>query len=448
MKHNKIIVMITAIVLLVSSIGVYGNTLFFNPVKGQVSTVISFNFPGVDEGLNPHGGSFDIQRFKNDEVVVPTIEELGLEEQGITPELLAKHISLKGYVPKDVLERILPKASGSGTTQMQDVSGMSYHPTQYVVTLNRTSELKLSKKEATVVVDKLIQNYQTYFLESYKDTQSLESAITKIDVERYDYSEYILLAEGQLEIMNEYLLAKEQVAKGFKSTMTGLTFSDLIAQVELLQDIEINNVKALVDTFMITKNQSELQSVYENRIVKLGRERDQILKEKNAVNNALKDYQKDPTVILDNGTVVSSPYIDEEKEIALYETLVQQSIDLETKHNSISSQIEYYQELLNKIYAYGEGKSVSQAYLDEVESTTKYISDEIDELVSLITQTTDEYYEEEVFAESVTRTAPIIYKSAFKIKFIKNTLVVGLITGFGLLLSIMYVLIKQIREKK
>ncbi|MGL5676633.1 MAG: hypothetical protein ACRDDX_09480 [Cellulosilyticaceae bacterium] len=448
MKHKKLIVLITAIILLLSSIGIYGNTLFLSPIKGQVETLISFNYKGIDEGLNPHGGTFDIQQFKNDAVLEKTITDLELDKKGITKEVLAQSITLKAYVPKDVLERIMPKSQGSGVAQTKDIDGKTYHPTQYRVALVRTPELKISKKEAINVLDQMIVNYREDFISRYKDTQSLEAAIQSIDPARYDYSEYILLAQGQLEIMHKYLLAKEQVARGFKSQETGMRFSDLVAQVELLQDIEISNVNALVDTFMITNNKSELQSVYENRLIKLQRERDQVAKEKVAVAETLKTYEKDPTVILENGTVVSGVYKDEESDQSLYDELMQKSIDLETKYNNINYQIKYCQELLSKIQSDAQGRDLTAGYTKEVESTVQYIGKRIAELKELTIKTTDEYYEKEAFAECVTRTAPVNYRSAFRLGFMKNTFFIGIITMFGLIGGIIVALAKELFENK
>ena len=442
MKYKKLIVKSTALILLVSSVGCLGSA-FFAPVKGQASTVISLNFEGIDEGLNPHGSSFEIQELKEFDLLQKTITELELGSK-VTPDKLAKHIVLNPYVPSDVLDRILPSAQGSGVSQVQDLDGQTYHPTQYAVSIERTSELDLNKKELAAVLEKLILNYTEAFKDKYKDTGALAIAIPTIEPTRYDYSEYLLLAEGQLEIMNEYLLAKEQEADDFKSQTTGLRFSDLIAQVEVLRDIEISNLKGLIDTFVITNDKEELTAVYENRLKTLGREKSILLKQKDSIANAIATYEKDPTVILDNGTVVSGEGNGSD---SLYDELVRESLSVETQLKQTTYQIVTYTELLVKVQAEG-ASAAPKAYVEEVGESVESISTRITELADLTTKTADEYYETDAFAESITLTKGIDYTGAFRLGFVKNILMIGLITSIGFVLALIGALGKELNDER
>ena len=449
MKHKRTVALITAIVLLISSIGIYGSTLLEGK-KGEVSTMISFNFDGIDQGLDPYGETFNIQQFKNEEVLQNTIDLLNLGKKGIDVTTLGKKISLKGHVPDDVLDRILPQSSSTTNTQTTHVSGTTYHPTQYTVTLQLDKSFKLSKRQGVEVLNTLVENYKEYFMARYKDTDTLKSAVTTIDTERYDYSEYISLAEGQLNVIYEYLSAKEQACKDFKSE-SGTSFGELLSEVELLRDVDVANAKSLIDTFAITKDQNRLNSIYANRITKLKRELSQVVQEKAAVANALRDYEKDPTVVLDNGTIVDLSKDDkekEEREVSLYEELVEKNIGLQKKSNTLAYQLKYYEELYNKLLNNGTSETLRQKYLQEVEETSKYLEQRIQSLVEEATALLDEYFEKEVFANSITVVKGVSYRSNFRIELIKNTFIICVATSFGLLLAIIYVLIKESRVDK
>lgn len=446
MKHNKLIMIITTIVLLISSIGVYGNKLLFSDYKGEVSTILSFNYEGIDEGLNPHGGTFDIHAFKEASVLEEVVQKLNLQERGIDAQMLAQNMIIKGYVPKDVLERILPKGNNSDV-QMQDVSSSAYHPTQYEFILQIPRDMKMDKKLAKQVMDTFVEVYQTYFVNKFKDTQSLEVAIQEIDPERYDYSEYVTLMEGQIGIVKEYLLAKEAQAKGFKSAATGLNFSDLVAQIEFIQDVELNNIRALVDTFIITRDSEQLKSIYENRLYKMKKEKEQYQTEIQSVSRAIADYKKDPTVILENGEIAQIPETftldKEENELPVYEELVQKSIELEIKLNNLMYEIQYHEQLLAKLKQAESTPMDVARYTKEVKQNIEYIAKLIDKTMEDIKLTTDDYYENEVFDQSITQMGTVMYQSSFKLGFVKDTLMVGIFTGFGMLMAIAYVLIKQ-----
>lgn len=451
MKHNKLIMIITALVLLISSIGVYGNKLLFSDYKGEVSTILSFNYEGIDEGLNPHGGTFDIHAFKESSVLEEVVQKLNLQERGIDAQMLAQNMIIKGYVPQDVLERILPKGNNSDV-QMQDVSSSAYHPTQYEFILQIPRDMKMDKKLARQVMDTFVEVYQTYFVNKFKDTQSLEVAIQEIDPERYDYSEYVTLIEGQIDIVKEYLLAKEAQAKGFKSTATGLSFSDLVAQVEFIQDVELNNIRALVDTFIITRDSKQLKSIYENRLYKMKKEKEQYQTEIQNVSRAIADYKKDPTVILENGEIAQIPETftldKEENKLPVYEELVQKSIALEVELNNLMYEIQYHEQLLTKLKQAESTSMDRERYTKEVKQNIEYIAKLIDKTMEDIKLTTDDYYENEVFDQSITQMGTTMYQSSFKLGFVKDTLLVGIFTGFGMLMAIAYVLIKQEKGMK
>lgn len=438
--------MITAIVLLVSSIGIYGNKLVLSDYKGQVSTVLSFNYEGIDEGLNPQGGTFEIHAFKEEGILEEVVEKLNLQDKGIDAQMLAQNMIIKSYVPKDVLDRILPKGNNSNV-QMQDVANSTYHPTQYQFTLQIPRGMKMDKKLAKQVMDTFVEVYQAYFVNKYKDTQSLDVAIQKVAPERYDYSEYVTLMEGQIGIVKEYLLAKEAQAKGFKSSATGLTFSDLVAQIEFIQDVELNNIRALVDTFIITRDSKQLKSIYENRLYKMKKEREQYQTEIQSVSKAIADYKKDPTVILENGAIAQIPETftldKEQSKLPVYEELVQKSIDLEVKLNNLIYDIQYHEQLLAKLEQSESNPIDTARYTKEVKQNIEYVAKLIDKAMEDIKLTTDDYYENEVFDQSVTQMGNVIYESSFKLGFVKDTLMVGIITGFGMLIAIVYVLVKQ-----
>ena len=275
---NKKTLTILLIPILIISIGIYGNRLITGKSTGRVTTRLSFNFTGVDEGLNPHGGVFDAQGIKKTKVIQAALDKSVDNIGEIDIKKLSQNIMVRGMVPKDVMDRVLPKLASSNNSQLEGVAATTYNPTQYEVTLLMDKELGLTKEEGINFLDALVESYQAYFAETFKDTQAIEAAIVPIDPERYDYSEYIMLTEGQLAIIKNYLTVKEQVARDFRSPNTFLSFGDLIAQVELIEDVEVGNVKALVDSFMITRDTDKLSIVSESMVQRMKLEKEKYIK--------------------------------------------------------------------------------------------------------------------------------------------------------------------------
>lgn len=440
---NKKTLTIVLIPILIISIGIYGNRLFTGNSTGRVTTRLSFNFTGVDEGLNPHGGVFDAQGIKKASVIQAAIDKVGADAKQIDINKLSQNIMVRGVVPQDAMDRILPKLASGNNTQLEEVGGATYNPTQYEVTLLMDKELNLTKEQAIELLDALVESYQVYFAETFKDTQAIEAAISPIDPERYDYSEYIMLTEGQLAIIKNYLNAKEQVARDFRSPNTFLSFGDLIAQVELIEDVEVGNVKALVDSFMITRDVEKLSIVSESMVQRMKLEKEKYTKQSQDLTQAANTYEKDKVIVMGNGVLLQG-LEEEDEEGTLYDQLIQQAVEAQTRANRMSSRQQYYEGLLTDLNNKGNsGKATAKSYEDEVEQNIIYIADQMNKTIENIKTTVNDYYTEEVFEGSITPIVATRYQSNFRIHFIKDTFLIGVLIGIMAMIGIIYLLARK-----
>lgn len=446
LNYKDKVIWVLALIVIVSALGIYGDRLFLDNVKGKSSVRVSFNFEGVDQGLNPQGGVFDAQVIKSEIVLQDALDELGWAKDKIDTKTLANHMIVRGIVPSDVMGRILPNISTDKNAQMEKVGGLTYHPTQYEVALTLTKDTKLTPSEANQLVEAVIESYTKFFVTRYKDTQAIETAITKIDPERYDYSEYLDLVTGQLHVIKSYLSSKEQSSKDFKSKTTSFSFGDLIAQVELMEDVEIGNVQALLDSFVITKNSKESAVVYDNMINRKKRENQKYLQEAQHLRNVAKAYQKDKKVILGSGTQViqlEDDLEDDEKDKEpLYDTLVKEATIAQDRANRLGKQVRYYEGLLGNLNKQNEDATNAnlEPYIQEVEQSITYISNQMVKTMENIIATVDDYYEEEVFEDSITTVKEARYRSNFKIYLVKDTITIIIIAFMMILLGLVYLL--------
>ncbi|NLI89854.1 MAG: hypothetical protein GX366_05550 [Epulopiscium sp.] len=447
---NKVIWALFLIVI-VSAVGIYGKSLFVNEIKGKSTARVSFNFEGIDQGLNPQGGVFDAQAMKSQKVLTNAIEKLEWDEDKVDIQTLASHIIIKGIVPGDVMGRIMPKISEDKDFQMEKVAGASYHPTQYQIALSLSRDMNLSNEEANLLLDAIIESYSEYFVERYKDTQVIDGIITKIDPEKYDYSEYVELVAGQLDVMKSYLSDKEQISKDYRSTSTNQSFGDLIAELELIEDVQLGNVKSLLDSFVITKDIQKSEIVYKNMINRMNKESEKYRQEAQVLKNIARDYKKDKQVILGSGTTLSDldnelkKDLDEEDEQSLYDSLIEQSIQVENRANKMEKQAKRYEALLANINAQKEnGSSVDvQSYHAEVEQNIEYISGQMEEAMESIKLVVDDYYENEVFSDSITLLNKPRYVSSFRMNLIKDTMKVAAIGFIMLIIGLISYLAKK-----
>ena len=76
-------------------------------VKGDGSyaqAVITFQYEGIEEGIDPNGAAFDINKLKSPTVIESALEESGISDASV--EDISQNIMIEGVIPKDAVERI------------------------------------------------------------------------------------------------------------------------------------------------------------------------------------------------------------------------------------------------------------------------------------------------------------------------------------------------------
>lgn len=445
---RKVIMLCTLVALLVTIIGFGAYNFVMENEVGTVSTVISFNFEGIDEGLNPHGEAFNIGEITNKKVLEDTIIQLGLNSKGIDSEKLRRNMVIQGVVPEDVINRmmLINKMAEKDVSQLEKLSEMTYHPTQYKIDLHILKDMHLNSEEAEQVLMGIVNNYKTYFMNKYNDRQVLSTAITTVDLGRYDYSEYVMLVDSQLNIAKTYLEEKEKEAPNFRSKTTGVGFGDLIGQVELIENVEINNVQSIINTFIVTKNKERLFSIYKNKISMMTLEMQQYAQRAESLRQAAANYKKDSMVILGNEGMDSAMEFTQSSEA--YDKFIMDAVEAEKVANTLKYDIELYKDLLAKLTEVNEsGVSVNIApYVEQVGKDITNIADRVKVLVENINTTVDEYYTREVFKNSVKMDIPAIYTSNSMAVIKKAMMSLAISAVLGLMIGVFIALSKGILQ--
>jgi len=447
---RTIIYLCTLVAILIAGIGFVGYNLVLQENKGVVSTVISFNFRGIEEGLNPQGDAFNINEITSKKVLEDTILQLGLNSKGINSETLRRNINIQGIIPEEAMRQItlINKMAEKDISQLERISDMTYFSNQYRIDLKIDKDMKLDKTESEQVLLGIINNYKKYFMNKYNDREILSTAINTVDLDRYDYSEYIMLVNSQLGIAKIYLETKEAEAPEFRSKTTGVSFEDLVAQIDLIQNVEINNVQAIINTFVVTKNKERIFSIYENKIKSLTREMEEHTQRATSLREAAANYKKDSMLILGSEGIDNAMEVT--KSSQAYDEFIVDAVEAEKKANLLQYDIDHYSDLFAKISTPDEEKAnVNMApYIQKVEEDIAYIAEKVKTLVENTNTTVDEYYTVEVFKNSVKMDVPSMYNANFGGLIKKGVMTVAIATVLGMMLGVVLALSKGILSEE
>ncbi|MHC1749569.1 MAG: hypothetical protein AB9856_14955 [Cellulosilyticaceae bacterium] len=448
-------------IIVTTSVGALGLAIIIGLVylligsdyKGTTSTTIAFNYEGVDKGLDPYGKTFDISEIKSKPILDQTIEKLGLKDKGITPEELERNIVISSIMPEDVMDRMLVIAPGNkDASKLEKLAELEYHPVEYMVSIRIPKEFHINSNTSNEILDTLIANYRTYFIAKYSDKHALNSAAISVDIKKYDYPEFAMLVKSQLNVIRNYIELKEAVAGDFRAETTNLSFGDLLAQLEVLQSVDLNRINSLVNSFNLTKDSEKLIAIYQNRVTQMEITVKQKQEEATQIREQVNSYKKDKNIMVMSGdNTVEGAQVVQGSET--YDNLVRQATYAANEAIRLHHDIAYYNKLINQIQnkqiAGGTTADVDIAkYTKEVDTQIGEFSKNIQAFVGVANQTVDDYFEKEIFKDAIKVSNPADFHSTFR-----ETLKIGICLGalvifIGVIVGVLITLIRKVFHGK
>lgn len=417
-------------------------TSFTNPdrtVRYKAETLISLNFDGIEKGLDPNGNRFDVGKVKSPEVLDKVVIALNLSKKEINAEDLRNNIEITPIVPGSIVKKIqdliemVPKTAqdSSYIAQLQDYQ---YFPTQFKIIFNAQKSMDLDAEESEQILQGIIDAYSNYFYDTYSDRQVLADAIQRIDYNDYDYPEVPLIMRNQINLMQSYLAAKTAKGGDFRSTVTGLSFSDIYASLALLEDIDINNLNSIISSYRITKDKDQLLRSFEYRIKSNQKNMAMKLDESRQATDVRNSYQKDKTfVMMGTATGLSDGTMELEKTSPLYDALAQRSLDSGVSATDTQHNIEF---IIKEMDLYKTDVDIApEIKVQKTEQVIQMIASTDKKLrnwIELTNKTVDDYLKSIYFHRAVMQITPVEVSHPVIIKLLLNmsiALILGLMAG-------------------
>ncbi len=446
----KWIIVVSAIVgiLIAFVVGMYMQ--YLQPYKGSVNMIVTFNFNGIEKGLDPYGNDFDISKAKSPAVLSKVVANLNLSNYGISEDNIRTNLKIIPIIPGNITEKI-KSLQESKAQNVGDGQDYTYYPNTYLVTLNLPRSFSISSFEAREILDELFKQYKKYFYSSYFSGAFLTDEIGPIDYSIYDYPQQIEILQNQIMTLKNYLKIKnnEVGASGFRSKKYGFTFSDLIESITVLEKVDLQNIGASIDSFNLTKDKEALIKLYEYRI----QESEMISKKKNdeanIYANSINKYQKDKNILVIPGNGVTSDLSSVEKNQTskYYDDLIEKSILAETQAKESVNNANYYRKQIDKL----KNDTVEMSQKKEAEKRVNAMLDDVRtkfrEYIDVSNETVQEFYNSELFKRAMTIISPAEYSSSKS--NLKLYLAIGALAGliFGLFAAFLKEYMKRSEKK-
>ncbi len=404
LKKYFIIWLVAAIV--VALLTVTSSAIFSSDQHKSMTSLVSFTFDGIEEGLDPAGNKFDVNSLKNPSVIETALTELGYSLEEL--EIIRQGISIEGIIPKNAIDRITTYKSiyesnttGSALNAAQAMLDVTYYPTQYKVKFNYAATT-LGSSQAVEVLNKILESYRDYFFETYGYNKALGSAVSAVDYTTYDYAEAIDVFSTTLKTLENYVshLAEEDTTR-YRSSETGYTFADLSEAIKSIQSMDLDRISSYITVNNITKDKESLIDYYQYRIDAITREKTIASENLATISKSIEAYQKDTIMIFGNGN--DNTNTQETQASKQYDILIDKKIKAQNDVSTTTQNINFYNQ---RIKALKENPVGSDAKKERVETDFNVLYEKVSNLINIVNQTADEYYTTVAFANAYNVLVP------------------------------------------
>jgi hypothetical protein len=320
--NRKILLIITSLVGLI--LAIIGG-IIFNATNSKISTIVEFQWSGINSGEYPDGMRFDYTNLFESYIFANAIAELDMQD--VTSNDVRANITVNPIIPSNVYDLI--------EAELLRGNQITYFPNVFSISVNY-SKLNLNKEEGAQLLNLLIDYYRQDFEKKYIE-RAVVVDFTNVDLANYDYDEAHKILESQIVLIENAIDYVMPLAGNFVSTQLGIGFNDITVRTELIVNIDLQSISARINNYLLTKDIDLLVTKYRYDIEKLELDLAKYLAIEVGLQNMVDNYQGSTSVIiipgLDMDDIETNSYIN-----TLYANLV------EVKENIANAEqdIEYF----------------------------------------------------------------------------------------------------------
>ena len=371
--------------------------------KSSAAAVVNFNFDGIDKGLNPNGGNFDVTKIKSTEVVNAALKELGWDGEDV--EAIRANLKIEGVIPDAVKQQIavINTVAEDAAEYYTTIQDLDYFPSQYTVTLYRCKGM--SADETRELLDAILLAYRDYFMDSYANTSVLGMTTSVLDAGAYDYLQASDMIGNEIDTIKDYVEAKAEEAPNFRASSTGLSFSDLASSIDAVRRLDLSNFISFVQANNLTKDAGVQVDYYNYQIRQYNFEIQELQTQLTSVERMIAEYEKNPVIVMSSQESVTETAQTD----SYYNELLGQKLDLNKKISEVNTDLNQAYAMINALNESAatvseEDYAYADALLEGLLSTVEGWSD-------LVKLTTEEYFEAELYAGAYRVSIPAQYST-------------------------------------
>jgi hypothetical protein len=403
--ENKKFVGIILIISIIIGIVIYNLS---NEYSATSSTILEYNYKGIEKGLDPTGRNLDISIVESDEILGKVIKDLKLEKYNLNVSLLNKNIDIIPIVPSNIVEQIKTLESEKNLNIDETYENV-YYPSKYKIVLNMPDSFNVDDNNTRNILNKVIENYEEYFYNKYSDKDTLENVIGELQYKNYDYPEISTVISNQIFLINNFLSNKLNTEEGenFRSEKTGMSFNDIVESVNILKNVDVDRMDSIIGAYNLTKDKQKLIKLYEYRIQQLELQNNKKNDESDLTADIMNKYKKEKSILILPGMGVAGNAgeavgeIEMTKDDEYYDSLAQRGTSAGIESKYAIHDAKYYEDQIEKLENDNISIEVKQKAEKELVVLIDDIKSKLEDRIKISNDTMTEYYDENYLSSAL-----------------------------------------------
>ncbi|MDP4152162.1 MAG: hypothetical protein Q8865_01795 [Bacillota bacterium] len=395
--------------------------------------IVSFIYPNSEKGYYPDGSRFNIYDLVSTEVLERAVKEYNAAsgQKEISVDDVKKNISLTDYLAGSVQEKV---------TQARSLGqDYTYFTNEYIVSIRPTHVFDIHNKRKLfglipninnkLFLDKLYESYSYYFMNEHTEMNIVPRITQNIQYDDYDYVEMADMFDKRANICINYLNSKNAENEAYRSSVTGMSFKDLITGFQSLRDVNIQNLKAFVSSSKISKNPVDLINKYKTQIEKLMLQYSKAKDEADISSTAMNQYDHtfDENIVITGINDQMGLYQARPK--TAYDTVTKQALDAGVRASDIQKDIEDDQWQIQQYGDQSASGDDQKRLFSTADNMITGIEKESQRLITLANNTVDDYLSYKS-SDYVRKTH--MGKSYISMSVLMKTLIVFIISALAI----------------
>lgn len=223
--------------------------------KYVASAVIHYNDASAELGQTPSGADLDVNEIKSSAILSRVLHKLSLEDTYSVDDLISR-VTISEVVDADEEAR--------KEALLDEGEEYEYEPTTYIVSF--AADNSEGEAFSRQVLDEILDQYFAQYSEKYVNSATINNSLSKLYEDHYDYIEMMEIIDENISSAITALYQRINYQSAFRSSTTGLSFSDLVGRFELLQQVNVSELFSTIFENQITKDRELLVADYSTRI--------------------------------------------------------------------------------------------------------------------------------------------------------------------------------------